>query len=268
MAAPGDAWDELHERIDRLWTAVRGVNAVAVNSASLKAEVKDAVQYYFRSARPWVISVGMKETDLQNIDGAFQDINALALGNNRRKSYLNSLKTCRTEIAAIGMQRHMLIGRSTITPAARITLPQQKVIETLSAMLPSASRSFAQVLNDLADPSRVSFRGPAAELREILRELIDHLAPDSVVVSATGFQFEKGRNSPTVRQKVRFIMKSRGKSSNASATAEDALAASEALARSLYTRGSAATHTAQERKEVLGIQRYTEAVLIDLLEIE
>jgi hypothetical protein len=34
-------------------------------------------------------------------------------------------------------------------------------------------------LLDLADASRLSFRGAAAELREVLRELIDYLAPDT-----------------------------------------------------------------------------------------
>lgn len=269
VATIDDPWDHFYERIERLQKGVRGVSAVAVNSKSLKAEAKDVVQYYFRHARPDAIQAGMKETDLQQIDDILQDLNILRRGNNRKSSYLSCITACRKLIATVSVQRHKLVGINAITPAKSaigITPQQQKVIDTLTAMLPLAASSFAQVLNDLADTSRMSFRGPAAELREILREVIDQLAPDSTVVSAPGFQYEKDRNSPTIRQKVRFIMKSRRKGSNAT-TSEDALASLDALARSLYNRGSAATHSAKERNEVLRIQSYTEALLMDLLEI-
>jgi hypothetical protein len=270
VATIDDAWDHFYERIERIQKGVRGVSAMAVNSKSLKAEAKDLVQYYFRDARPSAINTGVTETDLQKIDDILQDLNKLALGNNRKSSYLTCITACRKLVATISVQRHKLVGISAITPAKSavgITPQQQNIMETLNAMLPLAARSFVQVLNDLADTSRISFRGPAVELRELLREVIDHLAPDTTVVSAPGFQYEKGRDKPTIRQKVRFIMKSRRKGSNAVATSEDAWASSDALARTLYNRGSAATHSAKERNEVLRIQSYTEALLIDLLEI-
>jgi Predicted pPIWI-associating nuclease len=270
VAAIDDPWDHFYELIERLQKGVRGVSAVAVNSTSLKTEANDVVQYYFRHARPDAIQAGIKETDLQQIDDILQNLNTLRRGNNRKSSYLSCITSCRKIIATISVQRDKLVGINAITPAkpATGTTPQQqRVIHTLNAMLPLAATSFAQVLNDLADTSRISFRGPVAELREILREVIDHLAPDSTVISAFGFQCEKDRNSPTIRQKVRFIMKSRRKGSHAVATAEDAWASLDGLARSLYNRGSAATHSAKGRDEVLRIQSYTEALLIDLLEI-
>lgn len=243
-----DPWDHFYERIERLEKRVRGVKAVAVNSTSLKAEAKEVVQYYFRHARPDAIRTGIRESDLQQIDDSLQNLNTLSLGNNRKSSYLSCIAGCRKLIATLNVQRHKLVGINAITPAQSangITPQQQRVIDTLSAMLPVAARSFAQVLSDLADTSRKSFRGPAAELREILREVIDHLAPDSTVTSAPGFQYESERTNPTIRQKVRFIMKNRRKGSQAVATSEDAWASLDALARSLYNRGSAATHSAR-----------------------
>jgi hypothetical protein len=161
----------------------------------------------------------------------------------------------------------VLFGKGMVRDGASVTTQQQKIVDTLAAMLPTAAESFKQVIADLNDPSRASFRGTAAELREVLREVVDHLAPDAAVMGAPGFQLEKGRAGPTLRQKVRFVMKSRGRGSSA-ATTEDALAGADALVRSLYNRGSAAAHSAKEKAEVLTIRGYTEAILVDLLEIE
>jgi hypothetical protein len=178
VATIDDAWDHFYERIERLQNGVRGVSAMAVNSKSLKAEAKDLVQYYFRDARPSAVNTGITETDLQKIDDILQDLNKLALGNNRKSSYLTCITACRKLVATISVQRHKLVGISAFTPAKSavgITPQQQNIMETLNAMLPLAARSFGQVLNDLADTSRISFRGPAVELRELLREVIDHL---------------------------------------------------------------------------------------------
>jgi hypothetical protein len=54
-----------------------------------------------------------------------------------------------------------------------------------------------------------TFRGTASELREALRETLDHLAPDEDVMKAPGFKLERDRKAPTQKQKVRFILRSR-----------------------------------------------------------
>jgi hypothetical protein len=77
--------------------------------------------------------------------------------------------------------------------------------------VPSAALSYKQAIHDLKDDSRVSFRSPALELRETLREILDHLAPDSEVTAEPGYAQEKDRIGPTMKQKVRFIMKKKVK---------------------------------------------------------
>ena len=267
-ADASDAWDHFQQSVDNLLREIRGVTAVAVNSASLKAEARSAVQYYFRTARPWIIGLGLPEAELELLDTRLQDLNVLTLGNNRKNSYLAIGKQVLQDIAVLGTRRDMLVGKEQIRPKTAATPQQEKIIDTLDAMLPSAANSFRQVMADLSDGSRRSFRGTAAELREILREVVDHLAPDSAVIAAPGFQLEKGRIGPTMRQKVRFIMKNRGRGSGAAATSEDALSGADALVRSLYNRGSAAVHSDHERAEVLRIRGYAEAILVDILEIE
>jgi len=126
------------------------------------------------------------------------------------------------------------------------------------------------VLQDLGDQSRVSFRGTASELREVLRELLDDLAPDADVCKS-GVQLEKGRTSPTMKQKTVFILKARGIGETGRKRATDVVTAVEgavgSLARSVYDRGSLSTHVATTRQEVLAFKGYTDAVLADLTQI-
>jgi hypothetical protein len=56
----------------------------------------------------------------------------------------------------------------------------------------------------------MSWRGPATDFRESLRETLDHLAPDSAVKAEPGFKLEQNTSGPTMKQKVRFILKKRG----------------------------------------------------------
>jgi hypothetical protein len=126
-----------------------------------------------------------------------------------------------------------------------------------------------QVLQDLSDQQRLSYRGTAADLREVLRELLDHLAPDEEVLKT--IKLEKDQKRPTMKQKAMFVLKARGIGDTARKPAEDAVAAVEdsvgSLARSVYNRGSLSTHIATTRQEVLTFKGYADAVLADLLQI-
>jgi hypothetical protein len=143
-------------------------------------------------------------------------------------------------------------------------------------MVATAAMSYRQALTDLADDKRVSFRGPALELREALREVLDHMATDKDVMSASGYKPEKDpygkdRTTPTMKQKVRFILKQRAGGAKSYGTAEDTAIAVDAIVgdvtRSVYQLSSVATHVASERIQVMRVKRYVEAVLHDLLEI-
>jgi Predicted pPIWI-associating nuclease len=117
----------------------------------------------------------------------------------------------------------------------------------------------------------LSFRGPALELREVLREILDHLAPDKDVMQGAGFQIEKGRSGPTMKQKVRYILKKRGDGKTKASSPEDSVSTVDVmigeLTRSVYDLGSLATHVSSERRQVVQVKRYIEAVLHDILQI-
>lgn len=155
--------------------------------------------------------------------------------------------------------------------AETVTLTDEddELIRKLDALVPSAAQSYKQAILDLMDDNRVSFRGPALELREALREILDHLAPDGVVTAAPGFVQEKDKTGPTMRQKVRFIMKQRGNRSSSDVPEQAVTAFEEAIAgltRAVYERSSKATHVAGERQAVIQLRRYVVAILHDILE--
>ena len=276
MSSSLDAWDDISEQVEKLQSAIKKSSSVAVNSTAIKDAAKTVVQHFFRQARPLASAVGVADNDLAIADEIFQSLNSLAQGNNRKTTYLELLRRLREQLTRVGLQRHVLAGQLH-AELGSLTAQQTKIISTLKEIAPTAALSFEQALIDLSDARRLSYRGTAAELREIVRESIDRLAPDNVVAASAGFQFEKDQNgklrtSPTMKQKVRFLLKLRGKGTNAVANAQDTLQQLEVgpdnLARSIYNRGSAATHTAQIKKEVVALQRYTEVLLADLLEIE
>src|SRR5260370_41224203 len=157
--------------------------------------------------------------------------------------------------------------------ASRLILSETEraIFEPLSRMLPSASISYEQALRDMSKGRRVAWRGTASELREVLREVIDYLAPDDKVTGASGFQLEQGLTSPTQRQKVRFILRARRSASTAVSVAETSLDTIEGavacLARSTYQRGSVSAHLSADRSEIRNLKRYVDALLGELLEI-
>jgi len=152
-----------------------------------------------------------------------------------------------------------------------LTPDEIRLLDKIEQMVPSAGISYRQALHDLQDDKRLSFRGPALELREALREVLDHVAPDKDVRSRPGFQLEKGRTGPTMKQKVRYILRERGVGKTKSGSPEDSASAVDVivgdLTRSVYELGSVATHVASERRQVVQVKRYIDAVLHDILEI-
>jgi hypothetical protein len=145
----------------------------------------------------------------------------------------------------------------------------KQIINKLDALVPSAALSYKQAILDLGDDSRVSFRGPALELREALREILDHLAPDREVASAPGYVQEKDRPGPTMKQKVRFIMKKKGRRSSSDVPEQTVTAFEEAIAgltRAVYERTSKAAHVASERQAVVQLRRFVVAIFHEILE--
>lgn len=269
-----DTWAVLWTDLETLRSAVTRSQAVNVNAAELREKAQQVVQYYFRQARPDLVELEFTGPELEAVDSGMQDLLQLAHGRNAKRSYvrvLGSLVSARSALAGLRERRLGEAGRSSLRGVEpTYGSVERRILETLTAMLPDAASSYGQVLADLAADARLSWRGTAVEMREVVREVLDHLAPDEAVTQEAGFKLERDRVAPTMRQKSAFVLRSRGLASSSRRAPQDATAVVDeltaAFVRSTYERGSASTHGSPSRDEVEKLKMYVETVLMELLE--
>lgn len=264
------------EKINLLKKGLSSNSARQVRSNNLKQVAKEAVQIYFRSLRPELQKQGLS---LKEIDEEMQYLIELTSKHSLRSSYIRAAKVITALLSQLEIKREIAISDAlSRTPESEVKYSEidRKIINTLSSLVPSAALSYQQVIQDLQESSRASFRGTAAELREVLRETLDFLAPDADVENEAGFKYEKDEKGnplpkPTMKQKARFILKSRQQTSASIKVPESNVQIIEesiaAMARSTYVRGSVSTHTPAKRSEVLQLKSYSESILCELLEI-
>lgn len=260
------ALDELSERVTVLIEAANTGRSTTVPVAVAQPVARAIAKTYFESVRGELQVVQSRPGLCEEIDFVVQALLQLATAPGKKRSYLRHLKELRAYLLEVTVD----IMQSRGTPRLVLSETERSILETLASMLPVSAASYEQALRDLSQGGRVSWRGTATELREVLREVMDHLAPEGQVMGATGFQLEDGQTRPTQRQKVRFILRARRSSSAAMTVAESSLVtvdeAVAALARSTYQRGSASTHSRASDTEIRNLKRYVDALLGELLE--
>jgi hypothetical protein len=262
-----DLWKSLSDPFERLRRHIKAVRATNITARGLRDEAQGLAEYFFGEIRPALI--GILDEELSDLDGAFQGLLTLSSNSSRKTSYVKHLKTIQRLSPRVSGILAVRKSEDTSTATTTISAEDQKIARTLEGLVPSAALSFKQALIDLTDKKRASYRGPAVELREALRETLDHLAPDEDVIKMTGYKQEKGLDGPTMKQKVRFILRARGRKDETAP--EQAVNAVEEIvggfARSVYSMSNAGTHGIKERQDVLRIRRYVTVVLHDILAI-
>ena len=222
---------------------------------------------YFEFIRPELLVIKMRTGVVDVVDGLIQSLLEMSSEPHPKALYRDHFQELGPYLSEASVSLMKARGERRLL----LSSVEGAILETLRQMLPATAASYEQTLRDLQFGERVSWRGPANEFREILREVIDHLAPDEKVTTATGYQQEEGRTGPTQKQKVRFILRARRVGAAAVTVAENSLdAAAEAvatLARSTYQRSNVSTHTSTAVPEVRNLKRYVDALLGELLEI-
>lgn len=268
-----EAWAEWWRKLDALNAALKKLShrgTTHVTAVAIREDAKAVVQFYFREVRQRLIDLGINSSQIALVDGEMQEMIEIAAKVTRTATYKGSMRVL-DEIRAPLETAIEIAAMTASEPASTsLTTTETAILKTLDQVVPTTALSYQQLLQDLNDSTRVSYRGTASELREVLRELLDHLAPDAEVMK-TGIKLEQGQTKPTMKQKTVFILKARGVNETQRKTASDATEAVEgavgSLARSVYNRGSLSTHIKTTRQEVLTFKGYAEAVLAELLEI-
>lgn len=133
---------------------------------------------------------------------------------------------------------------------------------------------YEQAVADIEDAKRISYRGPAAELREVLTGVLHKLAPTEAV-EATDWYREARRSgarketSPTRAERTKYVLRSRMKGSAVTDNTETHMVSVEQrlgeVVNATYRRGAAATHQGGEREELQNLLPYINALLRELL---
>jgi hypothetical protein len=263
-------WALLWKRIETFSNSISRHSARTVNASRLRQQARDLVQGYFHDVKGTLQRLGVTDATVRDLDSEMRRLIGLASGRSSKSSYQDVLRNIKSERRRIETGLEFLIGAESPT-SATLTGSESAILATLEKMIPNAGASYRQAMLDLQQKSRVSYRGTAAELREVVREVLDQLAPDMDVTSSVGFKLEEGLKGPSMKQKVRFILKARKVPDAAKQTAEDSVKHIDenlpSLSRAVYNRGSMDVHTGRTREEVLNFKLYVDAVLGELLEI-
>jgi hypothetical protein len=259
---------DLQALVNQLDREVRKTGTKQIYQESVRESARYVVDMYFRTTRPDLKQLSISEELLLPADGVVHSLLEATHHHSAARTYKDAIKAVHGSLREL--EKVALLHDGTdLASAPRVDTTDRAIIETLQKLLPSAARSYEQAIRDLNGGARLSWRGPATDLREALRETLDHLAPDANVTAQPGFKLEPNATGPTMKQKVRYILRQRGMSKGAIDTPESAVEAVEqavgTFVRSVYSRSSISTHTPTDKNEVLRIRDWVRVVLAELL---
>jgi len=262
---------ELAQRKQELDSRIRSLAGARVASQKIRDSARDLVDFYFRSVRAGLLAADVTESELQEIDSEMHALLESTHGRGSKSVYRRILREIGAQCVVF---EKALLQRGVAKNFMERTADgvDLTIIETLQALVPTAARSYEQAILDLLQVKRLSWRGPATDLREAMRETLDHLAPDREVMGQQGFRLERDTAGPTMKQKVRYVLRKRGVSRSGIDAPESAVEAVDeavgSFVRSVYTRSSISTHTPTDKREVLRVRDFVRVALCELLEIQ
>ena len=247
--------------IEAIAKEVRSIPGKQVQSTALNEKMLEIAQSYF-SLRP-------NFADAASSIDADEHFNMLHELSRKKASKNVAIDTLRSARAALVSLEGLTLA-STGKPGTGDRI-DERIIATLDKVCPAAALSYQQALSDIAARDRHSWRGPATDLREALRETLDALAPDKDIQEQPGFKLEANTVRPTMKQKTKYILKNRGLKGGQISNPETVIGNIEEMVggvvRSVYTRSSVSTHTTTNREEVVRVHSWVRLVLCELLEI-
>lgn len=269
-------WVNFSQTLKRLDILLKKSRTLHVNSANELREIKNFMFLYFRELRPLILG---KNLETAAMDGYFEILQNISSKRSSRSGYIDLLKKVQKKFLELELQNEYSTPDAKSEPIKNFTISsvETKIYQTLDKIDPTIAASYMQLLIDVNEDNKTSFKGTVHELREVLREVLARLAPDNEVEESKGFKLEDKCSKPTMKQKVLFIFNQRGSSKDEKDIAvasvipielgEDAVAG---LARTVYTSGSTSAHTSSVssiRGHIIQLKMYLDAVLCHLLEI-
>lgn len=142
------------------------------------------------------------------------------------------------------------------------------ILERLRRLSPPLADSLEQALTDVNDHTRLSYVGPAGEIREVLRATVQQLAPDDEVRKQSWFEGieQGGKVNPSQAERIRYAVQLRGgvteQVSELDALVEQLIGR---IGRQTYKTGSGAFHAGTQQDRVRQLAGWVFAVLDEVL---
>ncbi len=254
--------------VESVRKTLRGIKNAQVFSGAVKAEIGALASDYFSTFRPAVAAGGASGDELSKADALFRDLHDMSHKNPTKKRADEVCKDARKALVALEGSRLQNIAAPS---GAQTSKSDELIILSLKEVCPSAAAAYEQALRDLQGPDRISWRGPATDMREALRETLDALAPDAEVEKMPGYKLEENARRPTMRQKAKYILKSCEMVNNQASLSESAVEnienAVSGITRSVYVRSNVSTHTPTSGDEVARLHGWVRLVMCDLLSL-
>jgi hypothetical protein len=142
------------------------------------------------------------------------------------------------------------------------------ILARLRRNSPALADSMEQALTDLNDHSRLSYVGPAGEVREVMRAAVQQFAPDDEVKMQTWYVGieQGGKRNPSQAERTRYAVQLRGGAKDQVKGFDDLIDELVGqIGRQTYTTGSAAFHAGTQREKVRKLTGWVFALLDEVL---
>ena len=265
--------NDFPDALERLLSSLNGHKSKLVHTVKERNHLRSFVGAWFGVYRPGFITLIPEETQFLNIDDLMQKVLRLASENSSRNVYKRICRSIKQDFSnnlLIPLSRAYWSRAPESAPAGN----DPDVARKLRALDSEIAESYEQVVEDLMQSNRKTYRGTAAELREVIRTVLDKLAPDDEVKGTDWYKEarrsgSKKEENPTMSEKTKYILRKRGSGSAVTEGAESYMASVEErlghVVRATYRRASNSTHSGAERDEVTQQLRYANALLAELL---
>ncbi|MEW5800276.1 MAG: hypothetical protein AB1728_14855 [Bacteroidota bacterium] len=253
--------------VKNLQLRLRQTKGKTVSLEEVRTLSKSIANLWFHDIAPLAKLASNNEAALKSIDTLMEQLVSYTLRPTKKNIYLGTVRdTISMYDKQIFVRLHKQVGT---VLAGAASIGDNQIVNALSKISESLLAGYQQVHKDLADENRISWRGPADEIREILRELLESLSPDESVIKAKWYKQEPNTEGPTQAQRARYALEQRvAQSHRVSATQETINLVEQSvsrLVRKTFQRANNAAHTPQDRDEVKRILGYFDLLAKDLL---
>jgi hypothetical protein len=135
-----DDWRELVSEVSKVQTKINRVPNARVKSLNLREEARRLAQAFFQNLRLALIGAGFEE-EVLHLSDEFENLIRLAEAESAKTKYASAFRVVREISPNIVAKLEKDRGRAVKVEVA-VTTEDQRIIETLEGLVPSAALSY------------------------------------------------------------------------------------------------------------------------------